>query len=189
MKITFLPTNTSKIYLQEEHSYRKSSEHLKKTPDFQKDKLIPKEWGTAKDVLKKEKKKREREKERKWDRDLHLREAAVKKEMFLHTQKPPHGWGDSFGTSEGSTATGVKKAKQLSTEGSANQNFTDWKANLHSCCGERWLGAEAQALGVRPQGEDWGWLPWRYSEGASMEQMRGARKKPGPPNQKRDHCH
>ena len=43
MKITFLPTNTSKIYLQEEHSYRKPSEHWKKTPDFKKDKLIPKE--------------------------------------------------------------------------------------------------------------------------------------------------
>ena len=43
MKITFLPTNTSKIYLQEEHSYRKPSERWKKTPDFKKDKLIPKE--------------------------------------------------------------------------------------------------------------------------------------------------
>ena len=35
------------------------------------------------------------------------------------------GNGGSFRTSEGSTATGVKKAKQLSTEVSANQNFTD----------------------------------------------------------------
>lgn len=39
----------------------------------------------------KKRKKREREEERKWDRDLHLREAAVKKERFLHIQKPPHG--------------------------------------------------------------------------------------------------
>ena len=63
---------------------------------------------------------------------------------------------------------------------------SDWSDLI---CGERWLGVEAQALGVRPQGEDWGWLPWRHSEGASMEQLRGARKKPGPSNQKRDHCH
>ena len=40
---------------------------------------------------KKERKRKKRERDRKWDRDLHLREAAVKKEKFLHTQKPPHG--------------------------------------------------------------------------------------------------
>ena len=50
MEITFLSTNISKIYLQVEHSYRKPSEHWKKTPDFQKDKQIPKECDTAKDV-------------------------------------------------------------------------------------------------------------------------------------------
>lgn len=133
MKITFLPKNTSKIYLQVEHSYRKPSEHWKKTPSFEKDKLIPKEWDTEKYI----KKEREKEEKRKWDRELHLREAAVKKEKFLHTQKPPHGWGDSFGTSERSTSNRCSEGKtELATEVSANQNFADWKADLHSCCGE-----------------------------------------------------
>lgn len=86
MKITFLPKNTSKIYLQVGHSYRKPLNIERRLQALKKTSSSP--WN---EIQKKTLKKRERKEKRKWDRDLHLREAAVKKEKFLHTQKPPHG--------------------------------------------------------------------------------------------------
>lgn len=59
---------------------------------------------------------------------------------------------------------------------------------LHTCWGRWGLGAEAQALEVRPQREDWNWLPWRQSGGASTTQLKESRKIPGLARETRDHC-
>ena len=52
------------------------------------------------------------------------------------------------------------------------------------------LGAEAQALVGRPQGEDWGWLREHSLKGASAPQLAGREsgKKSGPAEEAKDHC-
>ena len=52
------------------------------------------------------------------------------------------------------------------------------------------LGVEAQALEIRPQGEDWGWLCEDSQKGASAPQLAGREsgKKSGPAKEARDHC-
>ena len=57
--------------------------------------------------------------------DLHLRERAMKEEMFLRSETP-YRWGcEEFQNPERNTATGAQKAKQreFTTEISANQCF------------------------------------------------------------------
>ena len=51
------------------------------------------------------------------------------------------------------------------------------------------LGAEAQALEVRPQGEDWGWLCEDSLKGAGAAQLAGREygKNSGPSREARDH--
>ena len=52
MEITFLPTNTSKIHLHVENSYRTPTEHWQKTSDFPKGKKISTYLGRAKEKRK-----------------------------------------------------------------------------------------------------------------------------------------
>ena len=56
--------------------------------------------------------------------------------------------------------------------------------------GGRGLGAEAWALEVGSQGEDWGWLCEHSLKGASMPQLAGKEsgKMSGPAEEPRDHC-
>ena len=72
---------------------------------------------------------------------------------------------------------------------SANQHPPVWEACLLTCQGEWGLGAEAPALEVRSQGEDWGWLHEPSLKGASAPQLAGreSRKKSGPAEEARDH--
>lgn len=66
--------------------------------------------------------------------------------------------------------------------------FHSLNTHLRASCGEERLCAEAQALRVRIYGEDWSWLHWRYSVGASTTQLREFREKPGPVRDIRDSC-
>ena len=55
----------------------------------------------------------------------------------------------------------------------------------------RWgLGAEALALEVRPQEEDWGWLREGSLKGVSAPQLAGreSRIMSGPAREAKDHC-
>ena len=63
----------------------------------------------------------------------------------------------------------------------ANQHSPAREACLLSRQGRWGLGAEARALEVRPQGEDWGWLREHSLKGASAPQLAGreSRKKSG----------
>lgn len=93
----------------------------------------------------------------------------------------------SFGTSEENTATGAGKAKwrEFPTE-TVTKQHSSGKKWLHAHSSECRLSA--QASGVRPQGKDWHWLSWRYSEGTSKTQLREYREKPGPTREPRDYC-
>ena len=90
----------------------------------------------------------------------------MKEERFPHTRKPLHGWrlrvaeGGSFGATEESTATGVRRAKRRDsrTEDRCRPALTSPRSLSAHPPGWAGLGAEAWAS-VRSQGEDWGW--WR----------------------------
>ena len=72
---------------------------------------------------------------------------------------------------------------------SANQNSPIWVACLHTYRDGWGLGAEAQALEVRSQGEDWGWLSEDSLKEGSAPQLarRESGKKTGPAEKARDH--
>ena len=73
---------------------------------------------------------------------------------------------------------------------SADQDSPAWEACLLTRWGGWGLGAEAQALEVRSQGEDWGWLREHSLKGASAPQLAGREsgKKSGAAEEARDHC-
>ena len=123
----------------------------------------------------------------------------MKEERFPHTRKPLRGqrqWvaeGGSFGATEESAATGVRRAKRRDSRTErigANQHSPAREACVLTRRGRRRLGAEAQASEVRSQGEDWGWLREHNLKGASAPQLAGreSRKKYGPAKESRDHC-
>ena len=83
----------------------------------------------------------------------------MKKERFPRTRKPLRGCqrGGSFGATEESTATGVRRTKRRDSRTEAQRRAAlssprGLSANLPGRAG---LGAEAQAS-VGSQGEDWG---------------------------------
>ena len=88
----------------------------------------------------------------------------MKEERFPHTRKPLRGqrlWvveGGSFGATEDSTATGVRRAKRRDsrTEERYRPALTSPRGLSAPLPGRVGLGAEARAS-VRSQGEDWGW--------------------------------
>ena len=89
----------------------------------------------------------------------------MKGERFPHTRKPLRGWrlrvaeGGSFGATEESAATGVRKAKgrDSRTEARRRAALTSPRGLSAPPPGRAGLGAEARAS-VGSQGEDWGWL-------------------------------
>ena len=88
----------------------------------------------------------------------------MKEERFPHTRKPLRGRrlrvaeGGSFGATEESTATGVRRAKRRDsrTEDRCRVALTSLRGLSAHPPGRAGLGAEARAS-VGSQGEDWGW--------------------------------
>ena len=88
----------------------------------------------------------------------------MKEERFPRTRKPLRGqrlWvaeGGSFGATEESAATGVRRAKQRGsrTEDQCRPALTSPRGLSAPPLGRAGLGAEARAS-VGSQGEDWGW--------------------------------
>ena len=88
----------------------------------------------------------------------------MKEERFPRTRKPLCGWrlrvaqGGSFGATEESTATEVRRAKRRDshTEAQRQAALTSLGGLSAPRPGPAGLGAEAQAS-VGLQGEDWGW--------------------------------
>ena len=88
----------------------------------------------------------------------------MKEERFPRTRKPLRGqrlWvaeGGSFGATEESAATGVRRAKHRDsrTEEQCRAALTSPRGLSARPLGWAGLGAEARASG-RLQGEDWGW--------------------------------
>ena len=88
----------------------------------------------------------------------------MKEERFPRTRKPLRGqrlWvaeGGSFGATEESTATEVRRAKWRGsrTEDQCRPALTSPRGLSAPPPGRAGLGAEALAL-VGSQGEDWGW--------------------------------
>ena len=111
----------------------------------------------------------------------------MKEEKFPHTRKPLHGqrW-------QGEASEPQRRAQQHGHSGRSGEIPTQRiSTNQHSPVREaslltrrdRWeLGAEAQALEVRFQGEDWGWLHEHSLKGATVPQLarRESGKKSGP---------
>ena len=121
----------------------------------------------------------------------------MKEERFPHTRKPLRGWrlrvaeGGSFGATEESAATGVRRAKQRDsrTEARCRPALTSPRGLSAPPPGQAGLGAEARAL-VRSQGEDWGWLRDHSLKGASAPQLAGREsgKESGAAEEEREHC-
>ena len=90
----------------------------------------------------------------------------MKEERFPHNRKPLRGqrlWvaeGGSFGATEESAATGVRRAKQRDSrmEDQCRPALTSPRGLSAHPPGQAGLGAEVRAS-VGSQGEDWGW--WR----------------------------
>ena len=88
----------------------------------------------------------------------------MKEERFPRTRKPLRGQrlrvaeGGSFGATEESAATGVRRAKRRGsrTEALRRAALTSPRGSSAPPPGQVGLGAEARAS-VRSQGEDWGW--------------------------------
>ena len=120
----------------------------------------------------------------------------MKEERFPHTRKPLRGWrmqvaGGSFGATEESAATGVRRAKRRDsrTEDQCRAALTSPRG-LSAHPPGRGLGAEARASEVGSQGEDWGWRREHTLKGASAPQLAGREsgKRSGAAEEARDHC-
>ena len=137
-------------------SYRTPTERWQKTSDLPKGRKLPTCLGRAKENEKTETKEQ--------GRDPHQWEGAVKEERFPHTRKPLRGqrlWvaeAGSFGATEESAATEVRRAKQRDcrTEARRRAALTSPRGLSAPPPGRAGLGAEAPAS-VGSQGEDWGW--------------------------------
>ena len=102
----------------------------------------------------------------------------MKEERFPHARKPLH-WrrpGLVVGNlqshrGEHSNRGADRKVRDSHTGVSADQHSTALEACLLTHQGGWGLGAEAQALEVRPQGEDWGGLHEHSLNGVSVPQL------------------
>ena len=99
------------------------------------------------------------------------------------------GEGGSFGATEESAATGVRRAKwrDSRTEDQCRPALTS-PIGLSAHQGGWELGAEALASEVRSQGEDWSWLHEHSLKGTSAPQLAGreSAKKSGTAKEARD---
>ena len=114
----------------------------------------------------------------------------MKEERFPHTRKPLHCWGRGVGGAEALQPR--RRAQQQGCGGQsgeipaqrigADQNSPAREACLLTHRGRWGLGAETQALEVRPQEEDWGYLCEHSLKGASEPHLAGREsgKKSGP---------
>ena len=120
----------------------------------------------------------------------------MKEERFPHTRKPFAG-GDC-GWRRGEASEPQRRAQPQGCRGQsgdipaqrlgAKQHSPAQEACLLTCRGGWGLGAEARALEVRPQGEDWGWQREHSLKGASAPQLPGTEsgKRSGAAEQARD---
>ena len=137
------------------NSYRTPSEHWQKSSDFQKGKLISTELSRAKDIRKK------------GDKGIGTRNCTLGRELWRRKSFHTLGNlligrdGESFGTSGGNTAADTKKTKQNSPQRCllTSTSHLETLVCMPSTATGRRLGAKSQVS----QGDDWGWLLWRYS--------------------------
>ena len=98
--------------------------------------------------------------------------------------------GVSFGATEESAATGVRRAKRRDsrTEDQCQPALTSPRGSSAQPPGQAGLGADARASEVGSQGEDWGWLREHGLKGASAPQLAGREsgKKSGAAEETRD---
>ena len=105
----------------------------------------------------------------------------MKEERFPRTRKPLRGWrlrvaeGVSFGATEESTATGMRRAKPRDsrTEDRCQAALTSLRGFSAHPLGRAGLGAEAWAS-VGSQGEDWGWRHEHSMKGLAHHSWLGA---------------
>lgn len=136
------------------NSHSTSSEPWERTPGVQKGKPIYLEWGRAKD------------KDKKGDKgswESILRRGSWRRRSFQATRNPlTSGVIGELGNLRWKHNNA--KQRKLCTEVVPNCNFQP-KRSSHTP-----LGAEALAVGLGPQGKDWGWTLWRYSKGVNVTQ-------------------
>ena len=166
MEITFLPTNTSKIHLHVEqllqNTYWMLAEDLR-PPKRQE--TPPRTW-----VGQKKKEKTETEEQ---GQDLHQWEGAVKEERFPHTRKPLRGQrlrvaeGGSFGATEESTATGVRRARRRDsrTEAWRRAALTSPRGLSAHPPGRVGAGSWGSGFGGQIPGRELGLAAWTQPEG------------------------
>ena len=119
----------------------------------------------------------------------------MKEERFPHTRKPLRGQrlrvaeGGSFGATEESAATGVRRAKRRDsrTEEQCRAALTSPRGLSAHPPGRAGLGAEARAS-VGSHGEDWGWRREHRLKEPSAPQLGGREsgKRSGAAEQARD---
>ena len=107
----------------------------------------------------------------------------MKEKKFPHTRKPLYWRRRGQGVMGGEASEPRRRAQQQGCGGQsgeipAQRIGADQHAPAREACllirrGRQGLGAEARALEVRPQGEDWGWQRERSLKGASVPQLAG----------------
>ena len=104
----------------------------------------------------------------------------MKEERFPHTRKPLCGqrrgvvWGKLQSHGGKHSNRGAEgKEERFPHRGSVPTSTHQPERLVCSLWGRRGLGAEAQALEVRSQGEDWGWLHEHSLKRASAPQLAG----------------
>lgn len=111
---------------------------------------------------------------------------------FPHTWKPSHGWGkrklwNLWG--EYSNRCSEGKMEIIHHRDCCWPALSSWDAICKPVMANRDWVLRLGASKVGLQGEDWGWPPWRFSEGANLTQLKESREKPKPAREARDHCH
>ena len=129
------------------------TECWQQTVGFQKGKPISSEWSRAKNKDKKETK------------DFGTGTCTPGTELWrrksLHTLRNPLMGGGKGGASE--SQRGAQQQLLGRQNGKNSSQRSMWNSTSQHAHRSEWgPGAEVQASGVRPQGEDRGWLPWTY---------------------------
>ena len=169
------------------NSYRTPTELWQKTSDFPKGKKLPMYQSRAK------------EKRKNRDKRIGMGPGplggTVKEEKFPHTRKPLHWWRQGVGEASEPWRRSQQGCRGQSGEIpvqriSADQHSPAWETCLLAHQDGWGLGAEAPALEVRSQGEDWGWLREHSLKGANAPQLSGREsgKILEVPKRKGDHC-
>ena len=122
------------------NSFRTPSGCWQKMPAFQKGKLISTKWSRAKDTGKMK------------DKGLGMGTWTSGREPWrresLHTQKPPHGWGQKHLQNLKGEHSNIRKPKwkRFTTEITADQHFP---VEMLFACPLQWFGAECWDSGFR----------------------------------------